>query len=119
MSFFLGDFGSSIVVPSGRVTTMASLGSPCSRLLSPAFALADLPSVSGDHAAKRSQDRKRNLLSVGDRKKRPNPLLIRLDWMGFAVQFRQQGSGAENKPSPGQGHPALKATRRNFAELLA
>jgi hypothetical protein len=39
--------------------------------------------------------------------------------MGFVVQFRQQGSGAENEPLPGQGHPAGKAARRNFAELLA
>jgi hypothetical protein len=39
--------------------------------------------------------------------------------MGFAVQFRQQGSGAENKPLPGQGHLAVKAARRKFAELLA
>jgi hypothetical protein len=72
--------------------------------------------------AKRRSDPKtasENFLSVGDRKKRPNPLLIRLDWMGFAVQVRQQGSGAENKPLPGQGHLAVKAARRKFAELLA
>jgi hypothetical protein len=68
--------------------------------------------------AQRSQYRLRNLLVVGDRKKRPNPLLIRLDWKGFVIQFRQPGSGAENEPLPGQGNPALKVARSNFAELL-
>jgi hypothetical protein len=45
--------------------------------------------------------------------------LFRLGWDGFVIQFRQQGSGAENKPLPGQGHLAVKAARRKFAELLA
>jgi hypothetical protein len=45
--------------------------------------------------------------------------LFRLDRKGFIVQFRQQGSGAKNEPLPGQGHPALKAARRNFAEMVA
>jgi hypothetical protein len=43
--------------------------------------------------------------------------LIRLDQNGFVIQFRHHGSGAENEPLPGQGHPALKAARRNFSEL--
>jgi hypothetical protein len=70
------------------------------------------------HAAKRSQDRKRHPVPVSDRKKRPNPFLFGLDWKGFVIQFRQQGSGAKNEPLVGQGHPAPKAARRNFAELL-
>jgi len=45
--------------------------------------------------------------------------LFRLDWKGIVIQFREQGAGAKNEPLPGQGHPALKAARRNFAELLA
>jgi hypothetical protein len=61
------------------------------------------------HAAERSQDRKRYLLAVSNRKKRPNPLLLRLEWKGFAVQFRQQSSRAKYEPLPGQGHPALRA----------
>ena len=49
MNFFVGDFGSSIVVPSGRVTTTASLGRSGTVLTLPAPApAADLPSVSGD-----------------------------------------------------------------------
>ncbi|MGB6324486.1 MAG: hypothetical protein WBG11_01580 [Methylocella sp.] len=71
------------------------------------------------HAAKRSEYRLRNLLAASDRKKRPNPLLIGIEWAGLVVQFRQQGSSAENEPLPGQGHPAPKMARGNFAELLA
>jgi hypothetical protein len=59
MSFLVGDFGSSMVVPSGRVTTMASLGSSGTMLMTlPEFASfdlsdtpADLPPVSDDPAA--------------------------------------------------------------------
>src|SRR6202035_1423449 len=52
------------------------------------------------HAAKRSQNRKRHLMPVGDRKKRQDPLLIGLDWKGLPSSFASKVPAPRTSPCP-------------------